>query len=82
MRQLLRGGKARLVLTADDASPVQLKKLEGLLRNRDVPRMTLGSRSEIGAALGAPPLTAVALTDDGFASEMLHRLELPGNAGE
>jgi ribosomal protein L7Ae-like RNA K-turn-binding protein len=67
VRRALRAGEARLVLTAADAAQGQLDKLEGLLRNRDVPRLVSGTREELGAALGSSPLTAVAVTQEGWA---------------
>ena len=73
-RDALRTGRARLVLTATDGAPGQLDKLEGLLRARDVPHRSVGTRAEMGAALGGPPLTSVAVTDAGFAEQVLRRL--------
>lgn len=73
-REALRSGRARLVVTATDAAPGQLDKLEGLLRSRGTPRRSVGTRMELGAALGGPPLTAVAVLDQGFAKQVLRRL--------
>jgi len=78
-RDALRGGRARLVLTAMDASGVQLVKIEKVLGS--VPRRIVGSRASLGDALGAPPATAVAVTDQGLAEAILHRLDEPGSAG-
>ena len=73
-KQALGSSMAKLVLVATDASAVQLQKLEGLIRRRSVPRAVLGDRVALGAAVGAPPLSAVAVTDARFAEQMLRRL--------
>ena len=73
-RQALRSGAAKLVLVASDASLVQLKKIEGTIRRDAVPRAVLGDRVNLGAAVGGPPLSAVAVTEARFADEMLRRL--------
>jgi ribosomal protein L7Ae-like RNA K-turn-binding protein len=77
-RNALRSGTAKLVLVAEDASAVQLKKIEGLLLRESVPRAVLGSRAVLGAAVGTGPLSAVAVTERGFAEQLLRRL---GDAG-
>ena len=73
-RQALRSSTAKLVLVAHDASPAQLKKIEGIIRRAAVPTAVLGDRVDLGAAVGGPPLSAVAVTDARFAKEMLRRL--------
>lgn len=73
-KEALRSGRAKLVLVAEDASDVQLKKIEGLIRRTEVPRAVLGNRAVLGAAVGGPPLSAVALTDGGFTEQVLRRL--------
>jgi ribosomal protein L7Ae-like RNA K-turn-binding protein len=78
-RDALRGGRARLVLTAADASEVQLGKIEGVLG--PVPRRIVGTRATLGDALGVPPATAVAVTDRRLAEAILRRLDEPGSAG-
>lgn len=73
-QRAVRDGRARLVLLAQDASEVQLDKVLRLLRHRDTPRVTLGSRVELGAAVGSAPLSAVAVTDENFASQLAGHL--------
>jgi ribosomal protein L7Ae-like RNA K-turn-binding protein len=73
-RRAVREGRARLILIADDASATQLKKITGLLEHRPVPRRRVAGRAALGAALGAPPLSAVAITRSEFAESMLRRL--------
>jgi ribosomal protein L7Ae-like RNA K-turn-binding protein len=78
-RRAVLEGEARLVLTASDASSVQLKKIRTTLRNRTIPQATLGDRNTLGAAIGLPPLAALAVTDDSFADRILEGL---GGVGE
>ena len=73
-RRALREGRARLVLTADDASAAQLRKITGLLEHRPVPQGQVGGQQALGAALGAGPVSAVAVTSGEFAGPMLDYL--------
>lgn len=78
-RDALRGGRAFLVLTAGDASSVQLDKVEKSLGS--VPRRILGDRVALGAALGVAPVTAVAVTDRDLAEAVLRQVDEPGSTG-
>ncbi len=79
-RRALRDGRARLVLIAGDASATQLKKITGLLEHRPVPRRWVAGRVALGAAVGAPPLSAVAVTRREFAERMLRQLPEKGGS--
>ena len=70
-RRAVRDGRARLVLIAEDASEAQVKKIAGLLEHRSVPQRQVGGQEDLGAALGAGPLSAVAITLQNFAAPML-----------
>ena len=74
VRQAIRGGKARLVLFAGDASQGQLDKIGRTLHARPVPRARLGDRNMLGAAVGLAPLSAVAVTDTSLAEQVLTEL--------
>lgn len=63
------------MLLAGDAAPGQVGKLTGLLRARDVPTRIIGDRAALGAAVGAGPLTAVGVTQKGFARRLLTELD-------
>jgi len=80
-RDSLRSGRAVLVVVAEDASGAQLNKIEGLRKVRDVPRVSVGDRTALGAALGGPPLSAAAVTDGRLARQILLRLT-DGGPGE
>lgn len=73
-RRAVREGRARLILIAEDASAAQLKKIRGLLGHRTVPSEVVGGRDELGAAVGGPPLSALAVTRREFAEPLLRRL--------
>lgn len=79
VRDAVRADTARFVLLAGDAAPGQVGKVANLLRHRTVPWTTWGTREELGRAVGAAPLSAIAIMNDGFARR-LHQ-ELRGNEG-
>lgn len=74
VRRAIREGEARLVLTAGDASGVQLDKIRSTMRDRPIPRAVLGDRSALGAAVGRAPLSAVAVTHPSLAARLLEGL--------
>lgn len=73
-RRSLRAGEALLVLTAEDASPTQMKKVLGLVRARNVAHRVVADRRLLGAAVGSPPLSTVAVTQPSFAERILERI--------
>lgn len=80
MRAALREGSALVVILAEDASETQRKKITGLLENRETPSAELGTREELGGALGGPPLSAAALTQRTFAAGFLDKLAVTRDA--
>lgn len=75
-RRAVRAGEARLILMAGDASSVQLDKIRSVLKNRPIPRGTLGDRATLGAAVGRGPVSAVAVTAESFAGQLSAKLGL------
>jgi ribosomal protein L7Ae-like RNA K-turn-binding protein len=73
VRTALRVGRAHLVVVASDAAEGQAGKVIRLARARERPVRRFESRVLLGRILGAPPLTAVAVTDAGLAEEILRR---------
>ena len=73
-RRAVKEGRARLVLFAQDASETQRDKVMNLLRHGQTPRATVGTREALGSAVGSAPVSAVAVTDKGFAKELVARL--------
>ena len=80
-RRAIQDGSASLVLMARDASEVQREKVLRLLRHRDTPRAVVGSRAELGAAVGTVPLSAVAVTAESLAAQVLGRLSTEAGVG-
>jgi ribosomal protein L7Ae-like RNA K-turn-binding protein len=80
VRRAIREGEARLILIAADASSGQVEKIRTTLHDRPIPRVILGDRDVLGAAVGTAPLSAVAVTDAALA-EALAR-ELSSSDGE
>jgi len=80
VRRAIREGEARLVLTAADASLVQLDKIRKTMRDRPIPQASLWDRSTLGAAMGRAPLSAVAVTHASFAGRLLEGLTGAGHA--
>ena len=74
-RRGLRNGEVRLVIVAEDGSPAQKKKILPLAGARAVEVSTLGTRNELGGAVGRGPLTAVGITHPGFEKELRERLK-------
>ena len=73
-RRAIRNEEARLVIVAEDGSETQLRKVLPLARGRGIPCGVLGSRAELGQAVGSGPLTTVGVTHPGFAREFRERL--------
>lgn len=82
VRTALRAGDAQLVLLASDAAPGQIAKLSGLLEHRGVSSAVLGTRADLGRALGGAALSAVALRPSSFADRLLADLTAELAAGE
>jgi len=74
VREAIRGGRARLVLLAGDASEVQLDKIGRTLNKRPIPRARFGDRTTLGAAVGLAPLSAVAVTNPSLAEQVVAEL--------
>jgi ribosomal protein L7Ae-like RNA K-turn-binding protein len=74
VRDSIRAGEAKLVLLAGDASTVQLNKVFRTMESRSIPRVRLGDRATLGAALGLAPISSVAVTSTSLADRLLAEL--------
>ena len=81
VRRAIRDGEALLILMAEDASGVQLKKIRATRDDDSIPRVTLGDRATLGAAVGMSPLSAIAVTQASFAERLVAELEGSGARG-
>ena len=74
-RRAVMDGRARLVVLARDAAEGQRDKVMKLVRHRATPNATLGTRRELGKAVGTAPVSAVAVTDKGFARRLVTEIQ-------
>ncbi|MEW6046231.1 MAG: ribosomal L7Ae/L30e/S12e/Gadd45 family protein [Bacillota bacterium] len=70
-RQALHGGRAVLVVTAQDGSPGARRYWQGAARRAGIRIVTWGTRQELGQALGMGAVTVVAICDRDLASNFL-----------
>lgn len=73
-REAVRRGSAHLVVLATDGAEGQQEKVLPLTLLRGIPVERLGSMIELGRAVGAGPLAALAVTEARFAGGILKRL--------
>jgi len=73
-RRALGAGELALVVFAGDASPVQLEKIQGMLRHRTVHARWISGRTALGKALGGGPISAAGVRDSGFLPRLLESL--------
>lgn len=81
VRRSIRTGEAAVVILAGDASPVQMEKVLRLLRHQEVPHVIVADRNRLGAALGAGPVSALAVTIPSIAEQLRRRLPRSGSGG-
>ena len=67
VHKAIRGGEARLVVLAGDASPGTRKKLTDKCASFGVPLVVGFTRYELGGAVGKPERVMFAVTDEGLA---------------
>lgn len=63
----VRGGSAKLVIVASDASAGTLKKVSDKCNTYQVPLLQFGDRHQLGASIGKEARVVIAVTDAGFA---------------
>jgi ribosomal protein L7Ae-like RNA K-turn-binding protein len=79
VRRAIRVGEAHLIVVAGDASSVQLDKIRTTLHDRSIPRVVLGDRNMLGAAVGLAALSAVAVTNRSLADQLVAELADEGD---
>ena len=73
--ETVRGGKAKLLLIAADASDNAIRRAENLCAGRSVLPVTLPfSKEEFGACLGMAQCSMAAVTELGFANALMKQL--------
>lgn len=78
VRRAVKAGDAELVLLARDAAEGQLQKVRGVLRHTPVPACWAPDRASLGRAVGAAPVSAVAVTVRTFAEPLAQALPRMG----
>lgn len=67
--------KASLVLTAEDASENTKKKFRDMCTYYQVPLYVIGSKEELGKAIGKEYRASLALTDENFSRAVVKKIE-------
>ena len=75
VEETIREGKAELVLIANDASDNTKKRICDKCRFYQVPNVLFSDMEHLGKAIGKDARGAVAVTDAGFAKEILKILQ-------
>lgn len=81
VEQVLRRGKARMLLLATDASESTIGKLTGQAEKRSVPVHRIATREQIGEAIGRSPRASVAVVDEQFAGAIAEALRAEEHGG-
>ncbi|MDD2420756.1 MAG: ribosomal L7Ae/L30e/S12e/Gadd45 family protein [Heliobacteriaceae bacterium] len=63
----LRNGKTKLLILAEDLSPLAAQKYQLWGRDLGIPVLTFGEKASLGLAVGQSPRALVAILDEGFA---------------
>ncbi len=71
----IRDGKAWLVIVTEDASDNTKKKFRDKSAYYEVPYVVLGTKETLGHAIGKEMRASLAITDKGFAENILKHLE-------
>lgn len=71
----VRAGKTFLVLAAEDASENTRKKFKDMCTYYEVPFYIIGSKEELGTAIGKEYRASLGVVDENFAVAMVKKLE-------
>ncbi len=77
--ECVKGGKAHLVIIAEDASENTTKKFKNMCTYYEVPCYVYGTKEEIGHAIGLEFRASVVVTDAGIAAKIADYLKCGGN---
>jgi ribosomal protein L7Ae-like RNA K-turn-binding protein len=68
--QAVRDGQAKLVILATDAGKNTAKKFTDKCHSYEVPLLEVGTRVELGTAIGKGERVVMAVTDEGFCQKL------------
>lgn len=71
----VKAGQVFLVLTAQDASENTRKKFKDMCTYYEVPLYNVGTKEELGGAIGKDYRASLGVTDENFALAMIKKLE-------
>ncbi|HJC55980.1 MAG TPA: ribosomal L7Ae/L30e/S12e/Gadd45 family protein [Candidatus Eisenbergiella intestinipullorum] len=71
-------GRARLVIVGSDASDNTKKNFLNMCAYYHVPCFLYGTKEELGHAMGKEMRASLAVTDEGFAKNLIGKLEATG----
>ena len=71
----VKGGKALLVIVAEDASENTKKKFQNMCTYYKVPLYFWGKKEDLGAAIGRDYRASLALTDAGFGDAVVKQIK-------
>jgi len=66
--QAIRVRESALVILSEDCGTAAERKIRGKAKTASVKVLTLGTRTELGQAIGLAPVSALAVLDRGFAA--------------
>ncbi len=78
VEKAVKTGKAFLVVIARDASENTRKKFYDMCSYYQVPIYTIGSKEELGRAIGKEYRASLALTDENFSRAVINKIEKTG----
>lgn len=76
----VKGNGARLVLVSREASGNTKKTFYNMCTHYKVPMYLLGTKEELGRAIGREVCTTLAVTDGGFADQMVRLIKEDGGS--
>ena len=77
----VKGKRACLVLVSEEASENTKKDFRSMCEYYKVPMYIFGEKEALGRAIGKESCTSLALTDEGFAGQIVGLLENMQNGG-
>lgn len=81
--EVVRNGKAKLVILTTDASDNTAKRIQDKCAHYEIPMVVAFTRGQLGDAIGKAERVVVAVTDKGFGKligDGLKTMEVDGNA--
>ena len=75
VEKAVKSGKAFLVITAEDASENTKKEFRDMCTYYEVPFYSIGSKEELGRAIGKEYRASLALTDENFSRAVINKIE-------